>query len=630
MRIANERIALECRDDGGGVVLEDRRRGQRWRLDEDSLVAGPAAGDTPDPATARAVPAGAVGDGDTLTLELRAGAVGARLVFALRANHVEVRCAPAPGLGLVSLPGSFCAEDGSAQLLLPIMQGMLWDGRGDAFDLVKPESSHTGFTMAFTGWLGGRGGLLMALDTRDDARWWLGKSAAGRCWSASLQIDELGALGYERVARLYPTDASIVAVARRYRAHVQAAGRFRGWDQKLAERPALERLFGSLMCFVGYCASDVDYAAECRRLRDYGFDRALVYPVRFNAFDDDVRMGGAPAIDLDREQVAAIRALGYDVAPWSWLNEALDDGSPARRVLYRCSPDGTPQAAWKIDDQQWYRVCAGHLAGHQARALAADGRVADLTWDHFDVLACVPPMPCHARDHASHPGEPQTRRGDREQVRRLFAEVRRHGRAVSSEGFNDAYSADYDLGSVKALPRYGARPFWPVPLTGLVYHDSLIHSWWEVHNYNGHHFDGGDIDGGLFEYGGGRTRRMAALDALSGCPPDVFPFGAQYGWTGRERETFLYQVRFDDDAVQTALRSALPVARLHRHTGPQDLVDFEILADDGCVQATTFADGTRVVASFADRPRDVDAAGGTMVAESWRVVDGPCAGMGSP
>ena len=38
-------------------------------------------------------------------------------------------------------------------------------------------------------------------------------------------------------------------------------------------------------------------------------------------------MGGEPAIDLKGEQVAAIRSLGYDVAPWSWLNEALDDGS---------------------------------------------------------------------------------------------------------------------------------------------------------------------------------------------------------------------------------------------------------------------------------------------------------------
>jgi len=630
MHITNDRIALECRDDGSGLVLEDRIRRQRWCLDEESLVAGPAMGDEPNPDAARATPVDAGIDGDTLTLRVRGGNVDAHLAFTLRADHVEVRCAPAPGLGLVSLPGSFRAEDETARLLLPIMQGMLWDGRGDAFDLVKPEGSHTGWSMGFIGWLGGRGGLLLAVDTRDDARWWLGKDGDERCWAASLQLDELGALGYGRVVRLYPTDASIVAVARRYRAHVQAAGRFRGWDQKLAERPGLERLFGSLMCFVGYCASDVDTAAQCRRLRDFGFDRALVYPVRFNAFDDNVRMGGAPAIDLNREQVANIRALGYDVAPWSWLNEALDDGSAARRGLYRCSPDGTPQAAWKIDAQQWYRVCTGHLAAHQARALDADGRVADLTWDHFDVIGNVPPMPCHARDHASHMGVVQTRRGDREQVRRLFAEVRRRGRAVSSEGFNDAYSADYDLGSVKALPRYGERPFWPVPLTGLVYHDSLIHSWWEVHNYNGHHFDGGAVDGGLYEYGGGRTRLMAAQDALLGCPPDVFPFGAQYGWTGRERETFLYQVRFDDDAVQAALRSALPVARLHRHTGPQEMVDFEILADDGGVQATTFADGTRVVASFADAPRDVGAAGGRMAAESWRVVAGACTGLGSP
>jgi hypothetical protein len=57
-----------------------------------------------------------------------------------------------------------------------------------------------------------------------------------------------------------------------------------------------------------------------------------------------------------------------------------------------------------------------------------------------------------------------------------------------------------------------------------------------------------------FEYGGGRPSLLAALDALMGCPPDVFPSGAQYGWTGRGRETYLYRYRFEDPEVQPALR----------------------------------------------------------------------------
>jgi hypothetical protein len=131
------------------------------------------------------------------------------------------------------------------------------------------------------------------------------------------------------------------------------------------------------------------------------------------------------------------------------------------------------------------------------------------------------------------------------------------------------------------------------------------------------------------EYGGGRPRLMATADALMGCPPDVFPFGAQYGYTGRGKETFLYKFRFEDPEVQLALREALPVARLHRHIGKQEMVHFRILSEDGYAQETAFADGTRVVANFArnsigEMPgidHAVIDAVKTLGPESWKVVD---------
>jgi hypothetical protein len=169
---------------------------------------------------------------------------------------------------------------------------------------------------------------------------------------------------------------------------------------------------------------------------------------------------------------------------------------------------------------------------------------------------------------------------------------------VSSECFNDAYAMEYDCGSVKAFPSYGPWPFWPVPLTMLVYHDSLIHSWWELHSYNNQWRGRTTGPGGFYEYGGGRPRLMAALDALMGCPPDVFPFGAQYGYSGKGTDTFLYRYRFEDPEVQIALRAALPVAQLHRRIGKQEMVHFKILSEDGYVQESAFADGTRVVANF--------------------------------
>jgi hypothetical protein len=265
--------------------------------------------------------------------------------------------------------------------------------------------------------------------------------------------------------------------------------------------------------------------------------------------------------------------------------------------MYRRDPQDEAIPHWAIDAQQWYLVCYSFLEETQRQAL--EGSIADMTWDHFDVLACVPPMECYAADHPAHPGRPALRGEDRAWVRQAFLADRAAGRIVSSENFNDAYSVELDLGSVKAWPQYGPWPFWPVPLTMLVYHDSLIHSWWEIHNYNNPWHGRTAMTGGLFEYGGGRARLMAAMDALLGCPPDVFPFGAQYSYTGQGKETFLYHFRFEDPAVQAALQAALPVVKLHRRTGKQEMVHFKILSENGYVQETAFADGTRVVANFS-------------------------------
>lgn len=616
IQIQNARIALTW-EVGAGLSLLDRTARTRWRLDEATVACWH--GVPPGERRLLAL-SGAIVDanGAAMTLSLRCGGLVAQLRFILGTDHVEVRLSAevAARVRGVSLPGSFRPDGEPLRLLLPIMQGMLWDGAGPAFDELRGEGSHLGFAMPFVGYLAARGGLLLVADSRDDLRWWLGRDGAdGRFWAAPVQVESLGAMRYERVTRLYPTGPGITDVAKRYRQCARAAGRFVSWQEKLAQRPGLERLFGALMCFIGYCRDDVDYAAGCAQLRAYGFDRALVYPVRFNSFDADIRMGGEPAIALPREQVAAIAALGYDVAPWSWLNEGLDDGTAARRALFRRDAGGHAVANWAIEAQQWFHVCPSQLLQHQRAALA--GPMADITWDHFDVLSCVPPGECYALDHAGHAGRPQARAEERQLVRALFRQDQARGLAVSSESFNDAYALEYDIGSVKAWPQFGPWPFWPVPLTGLVYHDSLLHSWWEVHNYNSHWF-GRTAAPKHFEYGGGRPRLMAAADALLGCPPDVFPFGAQYGWTGHGKETFLYRYRLDDPEVQLALRCALPVARLHRRTGPQEMVHFRLLSDDGWVQETAFADGTRVVANFSRDVRRVEAEGvEAVMPESW-------------
>ena len=601
--IQNATFQLTCNPDGHALALMDRKRGTRWLLDEKSLsyqAASRSPWGYPDFDLKPMMPLTARRDApDQLTITYQAGESSLDVRYCLNDEYVEVRL-PAlnsDAIGCVTLPGSFTPEGERLKLLLPIMQGMLWDGRGPAFSNIRGEASHQGFSMAFLGCLGERGGLLVTAETRDDCRWWYGKDSENRMWAANLQIASLGTMRYERVVHIYVTDADIVAIAKQYRRKVIEQGRFKSWDEKVAERPALERLFGALMCYIGYCEDDVDYVESCRKLKAYGFERALLYPGRFNIYYPDIHMGGVPAINLSRATIEAIKALGYDMAPWSWLNEALPVSDEEIRRLYRRSADGQIIPHWRIDDQQWYLMCYSYTQEFQQRALQT--AIPEMTWDHFDVLSCVPPMECYALDHPRHLGRPAARSDDRGWVRDTFRTDQQAGRMVSSENFNDAYIVEQDFGSVKAWPQYGPWPFWPVPLTMLVYHDAMIHSWWELHSYNNPWRGRTTGQNGLFEYGGGRPRLMAAMDALMGCPPDVFPFGAQYGYSGHGNETFLYKYRIEDPEVQVALKAALPVAKLHRRIGKQELVHFKILSDDGYVQESAFADGTRVVANFS-------------------------------
>lgn len=617
--IKNSAAGIYCSENGRGLALVDRNRGTRWVMDEKTLVYGPD--------RKPLVPFAANAEGqDKLVIAYRAGEISVQVIYEIKDKYVEVRL-PVPEkdeTGEISLAGSFIPAGEDMKLLLPIMQGMLWDGRGEAFNWTLREACHLGFSMAFIGYMGESGGLLFTAETRDDLLWWVGKDESGRFWASNLQINSLGAIRYERAGRLYFTDADIVRIAKTYRKKVIEQGNFKSWEEKIAERPGLERLFGALMCYVGYCKDDIDYVAECKKLKAYGFDRALVYPGRFNIYYPDIEMGGVPAINMKKEDVEAIKAIGYDVAPWTWINEALDDGTDKIHAMYRKDPDGKIIPHWAIDEQQWYLVCSTFFEEYQREAVKTI--ISDMTWDHFDVLACATIGECYALDHPNHMGHPLSRSEDRKWIKKGLMASQKAGRAVSSESFNDAYSLELDFGSVKAWPQYGSSPLWPIPLTMLVYHDSMIHSWWELHSYN-NHWRGRESN--FIAYGGGRPRQMAAMDALMGCPPDVFPFGAQYGYNGRGRETFLYKYRFEDPEVQIALREALPVAKLHRRIGKLEMVHFKMLSEDGYVQETAFSDGTRVIANFSpnvcgeERGIDHKIVKGidSMMPESWKIAE---------
>jgi hypothetical protein len=606
MLVQNNAMAISVESNGRGVRLIDLRRGTIWVLDEASVKWGGRMTRNNDYPTREGeaslkplIPLSACASGNELTITCDAGGCPVTYIYTLLEDCVEVRLLPPASLEIeaISMPGAFRLENEPMKLLLPIMQGMLWDGRGESFSHLCRSGSHTGFALQMCGVLGTSGGLLTAAETAVDSLWWYQKDQRG-FRVQNVQDSSLGSMRYERVLRFYFTDPGIVPLAKRYRARVKERGRFASWEDKIAQRPGLERLFGALMCYIGYCQDNLDYVAEFQKLKDYGFDRVLAYPVSFNCYDRDFLMGGLPPIHLTREEIAHITGMGFDVSPWTWVNEAIDNHTPKRARMYRINRDGDRVFGWQIDDFKWYKVCSPELLAFEAQAVT--GLCDQMTWDHFDVVTCAQIGECYARDHQEHLGHSLSREEDLRWLRRTLLTGRamtNRQSAVSSENFNDLFSLEYDLASVKAWPQYGPWPFWPVPLTSLVFHDSIMHTWWEPHNYNSTCFSRA-VAPNLFEYGGGRPDLQAACDALLGCPPDVFPFGAQYAWSGRGAETIIYRFRFEDPLTQYALARAKPVAALHRRIGKLEMTDFQILSEDGWVQRSAFADGTEVIANF--------------------------------
>jgi hypothetical protein len=159
-------------------------------------------------------------------------------------------------------------------------------------------------------------------------------------------------------------------------------------------------------------------------------------------------------------------------------------------------------------------------------------------------------------------------------------------------------------------------------MTSLVFHDALVHDWWEVDNYNNpHHRSQHGREKAYFPLGGGWMRLQAAQDALAGWPPNVMPFGSQYAFIEGQmsKGTELYRYNLDMPDVKEALALALPVARLHGKVGKVACESHETLAADGSVQATTFADGTKVAANYSDERREV-AGFGVLEAKSWKAA----------
>jgi len=629
LELRNETIRLTVREDAGEIVVTDLPRRCSWRLDASrvayrrygsgghecpEIVRGKIPMDREHLAGGRAEKRGSA---IQITYSLPEGTI--RYTWRLAEDHVEIGLAcNMDSVEFIALPGAFVPIEGSHQIAVPIYQGVICKDSGRLWERSFPSGGHECFSMAMGAVIGETGALLVTQESVTDWVGTYGQAEAGPFFVFEQRRCPVDGW-YERRVRLYPVDNNITAICKRYRRRVIERGEFASWDEKIERKPIVENLFGALFAFLGYNRTDqIDYVASARRLKEYGFGAIFYYPVRLCHYSLDFKMGGDEPIWLSDEQIQAIHQIpGSYVSPWAWIYEGLDDGSQQMRRIFRHDKNGELVPGWRIDQFQWYAVCTPYQIEHIKHRLETDMKQMD--WIHYDVTAMRPGHVCFNTHHAAHGNRPMGRREDLEYTRRLLGPATNGNRIVSSEGFVDRYTSSYDIGSTKIYPNWGDSPFIAVPMTMLVFHDSCIHDWWEVHNYNRHAGFADDQDHGIGWNSCGKPEKKAAMDALYGCPPNLFPFGKQYAWVDIEtRQTYSYLVRLEDDEVQRAIRAALPVARLHKQIGRCEMVSFDFVTDDYAVQTSVFSDGTRIVANISDEDRDTPH--GLLKANSWRRI----------
>jgi hypothetical protein len=616
LSISNDTLALRVSENGSSIQLEDRRRKVTWEIASAGFDDKPPAGRwTHSPL----VP---FSDGSAKRISDKAIDVsfsvpGGQAVYTweMLADGVDIRLNVKSDKVLrISMPGSFRPLEGGLELLVPVNQGALLRPVGVAHHYRNPIGG--GAMLSMLGYLADRGALVAAQeDARDN---FILHGDTGRGVYGLFELERCPVDGwYERRTRVYAADRGVTPVCKRYRHRLIERGDFVDWNEKIRRKPIVEKLFGSLIAFIGYMRGrETDYARSARALRDFGFGTVFYYPVRFNSLDLDYQAGGDPVINLPDEVIRAMKDAGGVLAPWTWTYETIDHGVESIQHGYRLDAEGKRIPHWQIDDQTWYKTCTQYQADYLLKQYA--GVMKEMGWTHFDVSSTRGGECCFNRAHEKHGNRPMPAREDQMNVARLMSAEVNGDRVVSSEGFNDFFARWYEIGSNKFMPAWGRAAHVHAPLTGLVLHDSTLHNWWEIDTYNAVRSSPMRF-AGMGVRGSGMPEKKAAMDALYGCPPLVFPFGRQYGYVpGKGMETYSYEVHLEEPEVQRALRAALPVARLHKKIGKCEMVDFGFVTEDAAVQTTLFSDGTRVVANVSDEERETDY--GRMAPDSWKVV----------
>uniref|UniRef100_Q024H3 Uncharacterized protein n=1 Tax=Solibacter usitatus (strain Ellin6076) TaxID=234267 RepID=Q024H3_SOLUE len=408
-------------------------------------------------------------------------------------------------------------------------------------------------------------------------------SAPRLMWNASMRTFRYP----RRVVYRFSASGGYVALAKGYRAYAKEHGLIVPFTEKLKKNPNIARAFG---------APDVWGNGSLRFAREAkaaGVEKMLIH-------------GTSSAADMK-----AINELGYLTSEYDVYQDVMgvkDESEIASRaewvpdnVVLRA--DGTRMPAWLTWDKKQYMKRCPTFWLHTAQRVIPKALAEHPYLGRFiDVTTAENLYECYDEKH------PLDKTEKRQRGEELLGYVRslglvtggEHGRwwAVPYldyiEGMMSGGSTSWPSGWLKrpktkdeaftdpngrAFPKWEEYEKWGigheyrVPLWELVFHDSVISTWYW-----------GDSSDFLLEAAPDVTAKKDAFNILYGTMPMMWANG-EGSWV-KNREMFL--------------RTYRNACKVHEAVATAEMVSHEFVTADRAVQRTRFSDGTVVVVNFGD------------------------------
>jgi Family of unknown function (DUF5696) len=448
------------------------------------------------------------------------------------------------------------------------------------------------WSMSWWGFQRGRSGLMVIVETPDDASYQFSHPAGGPTVIGPRWRPQLGRFGYPRTARMcFINDGNYVDMAKRYRRYAQESGLFVSLKEKITRTPAVGNLIGTPQTRAGilrnlradsdrydtkdpsknYSLTTFDERArQIRELKAKGINRVLVFvsgwphlgydrqhpdslppPEQAGGWDgmkrlvDACREVGYPVIFHDQYRDYYLDAPSYDqqfavheedtsLPPRQFPGSRFGDSKQGNIPLMR-HWDGGAQAYLNA------RFQLGHLLKNDQLFFDHGIRTEGI---YIDVVGYVPP------DEDFNPEHPTTHTDAMRGQAAMLNWSRRNLGIVATEAGSDWVIPYVDVvnqsgGGSKAIL---------VPLYNLVYHDAVIVSF------------------------GARDEKSLLQGILFGGVPEL-P---------------IVQTNVSDKMMGLMQQ----MAALHKRVGLLEMTRHEFLDSNYRKERTTFADGTTVIVDW--------------------------------